>query len=210
MDGVRYQLMNDRRTLAAAALIALAAVACGPAEAGGRRSPSVPAGVVDSALPPDVALRRFREGLRAPDSLRLGAGSRDALIQRFVDALERRDTAALAQLLLDRGEFAYLYYPTVPEAKPPYDLSPGLLWFVIQQHSRKGLERLIGRRGGRPLGYLGYSCEPPPARHGENIVWGRCVIRRVRAPGDTVAERLFGPVLEHRGRFKFISYSNTL
>jgi hypothetical protein len=36
------------------------------------------------------------------------------------------------------------------------------------------------------------------------------VIRSVRAPGDTVAERLFGVIVEHDGRFKLASYGNEL
>jgi hypothetical protein len=35
-------------------------------------------------------------------------------------------------------------------------------------------------------------------------------VRRVQAPGDTVRERLFGPILERGGRFKFVSYANRL
>ena len=43
--------------------------------------------VVDSILPREEALRRFREGLPPVDSLSGGAESRDALVAEFVRAL---------------------------------------------------------------------------------------------------------------------------
>jgi hypothetical protein len=32
----------------------------------------------------------------------------------------------------------------------------------------------------------------------------------MQAPGDTVDERLFGPIVERHGRFKFVSFANKL
>jgi hypothetical protein len=36
------------------------------------------------------------------------------------------------------------------------------------------------------------------------------VVRRLPSPGDSVSERLFGPIVERGGRFKFVSYANKL
>lgn len=43
-----------------------------------------------------------------------------------------------------------------------------------------------------------------------NTVFGPCLIRRVQAPGDTVSERLFRPIIEREGRYKFVSLANKL
>lgn len=161
-------------------------------------------------VPRQASLARFRQGLTNPHRLEGGASSRDELVRSYVYALERRDTTALLGLVITRAEFAYLYYETSPQASPPYDLAPGLFWFILQQHSRKGLLRALEDRGGRPLGYLGYRCEEAPSRHGGNAVWGPCLVRRAQAVGDTVKERLFGPIVERDGRFKFLSYANKL
>lgn len=193
--------------LAAAFLPALAA--CARERPGGADVSGAPTHV-DSVVPRAVALERFRAGLDSVDTLSGGAPSLDALVRRFARALEARDTAALAVMVLTRREFAWLYYPTNPQGRPPYDLSPELMWFMLVENSRKGLAHALEERGGRRLGFAGYSCDPSPSREGANTVWGPCPVRRVQAPGDTTTERLFGLVLERGGRFKFVSYANRL
>jgi hypothetical protein len=207
MDGLRDQLR-----IAWSALWLLGALSCGRAAGAGApaREVDTPRTVVDSVVPRTVALARFRLGLAEPRELFRGAPNREALVRAFINALERHDTGALGELIIDRAEFAYLYYPTAPEAHPPYDLSPALHWFLLSEESIKGLGRLLHDRGGRPLGYLNHTCDPRPSRQGENTVWGPCVIRRIEASGDTVTERLFGPVIERGGRHKFLSFGNQL
>ena len=165
---------------------------------------------VDSIVPRAVALERFRVGMPPVESLSGGATSRDALVRRFARALEARDTAALEQMVLTKAEYAWLYYPTNPQGLPPYDLSPGLLWFMIESRGTWRLGHALEERGGRPLGYVGHDCDPTPSIEGANRVYGPCLVRRVETPGDTVAERLFGLIIERDGRFKFVSYANKL
>lgn len=166
--------------------------------------------VIDSVVPREEALRRFRDGLAEVESLSGGAASREALVAMFVRALESRDTATLRSLVLTRAEFGWLYYPTSPMGLPPYDLPPELMWFQLDGRSRQGIATALEARGGRRLGYLGYQCPSPPATEGENRVWGPCTVRRLQAPGDTVDERLFGPIVERGGRYKFVSFANRL
>jgi hypothetical protein len=191
------------RTAPVATVVLVAALGCG-------RERGEPAGsVVDSVVPHDTALARFREGLPAPTGLSNGAASRDELIHRFVSALEHSDTAGLRAMVMTRAEFGWLYYPWVPESRPPYDLAPGLMWFMVEGASARGLSALLTERGGRPLGFVDYRCEGE-RRYGANTVWGPCTMRRVQAPGDTTMERLFGPLVERGGRVKFVSLANKL
>lgn len=183
------------------------AAACGRGAAAGRAN-AAPTHV-DGVRSRDVEVRQFREGLVEPVGLSGGAPSRDALVQRYVRALEQSDTAALAALVITRAEFAYLYYPTTPQARPPYDLSPGLMWFLLQENSRRGMVHAIEERGGRPLGYLGYACDQMPSREGENTVVGPCLVRR-RQSGDVVQERLFGLIIGRGRSYKFVSLANKL
>jgi hypothetical protein len=178
--------------------------ACG----GGK--PDSASGRIDSVIPADTALAQFRAGLAEPTGFSSAAPSLDDLIARFVAALERADTAALVGLVMNRAEFAYLYYPTVPEARPPYDLSAGLLWFMIDGESRKGLGGLLDARAGAPLAVVDSYCEGEPRQYGPNRVWAPCFLRRVQSPGDTVTERLFGPIVARDGAFKFVSLANKL
>ena len=165
---------------------------------------------VDSAVPRAVALARFQRDSPKAAKLSGGASSRDELVRRFVNAVEHADTAALRRMVLSRGEFAFLYYPTSREGLPPYDLSPDLMWFMMVERTNRGAGALVQERSGPSLGYAGYRCLGDSTVEGSNRLWGPCLVRRVQAPGDTVEERLFGPIVERGGQFKFVSYSNKL
>lgn len=165
---------------------------------------------VDSTFPIEEEIRRFREGLETVETLAGGAPSVESLVQRFVDAVERADTAALAPLVLSRAEFAYLYYPHTRFARKPYALSPALLWFQIQNRSSRGVTRLLRRYAGNPVGYRGHQCNRAAEPLGEGSVRSGCVLHLEREGAAPAEFRLFGPIVEHAGRFKFLSYANEL
>ena len=165
-------------------------------------------GYVDSAIPIEEALRRFRAGLPQPAGLRGGYPSREKLVAAFVRAVETRDTTALRRMVMGRGEFAWIYYPASPLARPPYELPPALMWFQLQGESERGASRLLAERGGQRLRYAGHSCGPARVE-GDSRLYPNCELRRVMA-GDTVAERLFGLIVEHGGVYKYVSYANRL
>ena len=175
------------------------------------RAEPVSAGrVVDSALPREEALRRFREKLPQVDSLVGGTKSRDELVVAYLRALAASDTAALARLAVTRAEFAWLYYPTTPMGKSPYDLEPGLMWFLHTERGDRGLTKVLQLYGGRPMSLVGYDCGADASHEGENTVYGPCTVRWRTTDGDTLAVRLFNQILERSGRFKFLSYGNRL
>jgi hypothetical protein len=179
--------------------------ACGGAEA----KPAV-VGVVDSIIPRDTAIARFQRATPRVDSFTGGATTREALVRRFVTALETRDTSALRSLVLTEPEFGWLYYPTNPEGLPPYSLTPQLLWFLLEGNNARGYQNLLLKRSGLPLHYIGHRCEGEPSRQGKNLVWAPCVVLRRLETGDTTAERLFGHIVERDGKYKFVSYANKL
>lgn len=198
--------MTLKALLGAAAIAALAA--CGSPDA--RADLPESGRVVDSILPREEALRRFREGLAPVDSLAGGAGSRDELVVAFARAIAAADTAAIARMAVSRAEFAYLYYPTAVEGKPPYDLEPGLMWFTLYERSNEGARKVLTRYGGHPMHLLGYDCGKGKHREDRNTIYGPCAVRWKTEAGDTVSVRLIGKILERDGRFKFLSYANPL
>ena len=198
--------MTLKALLGAAAIAALAA--CGSPDA--RADLPESGRVVDSILPREEALRRFREGLAPVDSLAGGAGSRDELVAAFVRAIAAADTAAIARMAVSRAEFAYLYYPTAVEGKPPYDLEPGLMWFTLYERSNEGARKVLTRYGGHPMHLLGYDCGKGQHREDRNTIYGPCAVRWKTEAGDTVSVRLISKILERDGRFKFLSYANPL
>ncbi len=171
---------------------------------------TLPGYVVDSILPVEEGLRRFRVAIGG-DSVRAlenGAPSRDLLVQHFIGALAASDTASLAKSLLSAREFAWLVYPESPYTHAPYTQSPALVWNQIQNPGASGLTRLVRRLAGKQLRYDRYECQDKPDHQGRNSIWTGCTVR-VAEPGEQVRNRrLFGSIIERDGRFKFVSYSN--
>jgi hypothetical protein len=171
---------------------------------------SPPRRVIDSIIPREDALQRFRADLAPVDALEGGRGSRDSLVAAYVEALGARDTAALAAMAISRAEFGYLYYPTTPRSRPPYNLAPELMWFLLDQGSDGGLRKALQVYGGQDLTLLDYDCGSGESREGENTVWGPCHLRFRRARGDTVSRRLISQIIGRGGQYKFLSYANKL
>jgi hypothetical protein len=201
----------------------VAAAACDVAESAPSARSAAPAGSiaapvppaaaapVDSYVPPEEALRRFRRGIaNAPTRLSGGAPTRDSLVRLLVHAIARRDTALVNRVVLTRAEFAYLYYPTAPLARPPYELDPQMMWLQLVSQSEKGIVRAFDRLGGTAARYAGHACADAE-RQGDNRVWSGCTVTLARAGGgDTTRQRLFGSIVERGGRFKFVSYANDM
>jgi hypothetical protein len=187
--------------------VAATIAGCGGAEATPAHART---GVIDSVVSRDTTIARFQRDLPPVTKFEGGAGSRDQLVGRFITALEKGDSATLRSLLLTRAEFGRLYYPTNPEAMPPYNMSPELMWFMVQGHNDRGFRKLLQQRSGKPLRLLGHRCEGAPSYQGDNTVWGPCLVLRRSESGDTLAERLFGQIVERDGRYKFLSFANKL
>jgi hypothetical protein len=192
--------------------LALAAVlaACQASVADDHPASASTATHVDRIVPRDTALAQFRAGLAPVSELGGGRASKEALLDASVRALEGRDTLELARLAITRAEFAWLYYPTTPQAMPPYDVEPALLWFLQRSRSDRAVRRALEAYGGEHRQVLGWDCAPSARQEGENRVWGPCAVRWKLPGGDTVSVRLVGQLIERNGRFKILSYSNTL
>jgi hypothetical protein len=192
----------------------LACYGCGGTDGGAVPTPQdslLPAPtVIDSALPVDEEIRRFRATIADTSpraQLTNAARSRDDLVRRFIQAIAQHDTATLRSFVIDRAEFIDIYYPSSIYARPPYKQSPGFVWFQFEQNSVKGLTRLLLRYGGARLGFQSYNCSEQPTVQRNNQLWQECRVTWAQQPPTL---RLFGTILEHDGRFKFVSYANDL
>ena len=171
---------------------------------------TLPGYVVDSILPVEEELRRFRAALPGDSATRFtgGSRSREALARRFVKALVANDTADLQAMAVRSREFADLYYPESPYTHAPYRQSPALAWSLIQNPSTSGLTRLVRRLGGKPMTYVAHKCDPKVAHEGRNTRYVGCLITIIDAEGKTVTKRYFGSIIERDGQYKFMSYTN--
>lgn len=163
---------------------------------------------VDSIRPAAEALARFREGVPRVESLAGGADSRDALVARFVDAVARQDTAAVRAMVLDRAEYAWIYFPSLRRMNPATNLQPEVMWMLHAQESEKGITRVLRRLGGGQARFGGYACEAAPQVEGANRYWHACTVEAVAPDGEKAALKLFGSLIEHGGRWKIVSYAN--
>lgn len=198
-------------------LLVLGPVGCdalvgGEVRGGGRAEvPPDPQPVhIDSTFPIEEEVRRFRAGLDPVETLEDGASSREALVERFLAALEAEDVDALRALAINPAEFAYLYYPHTHYTRRPYEMGPALVWFQLENYGGRGLSRALSRYGGRELGAVAHECAGEAAEEGPNLVWSECVVQLAEGDGNIAEVSLFGAILERDGRFKFVSYGNRL
>jgi hypothetical protein len=169
-----------------------------------------PGTIVDSVFPMPEMIRRFRAGLTDPRGLVGGAPSRQALIEQFVAALAAGDRTRLGTLTLSRAEFAYVYYPNSPDALRENGMPPALRWDLMTLNSEKGIGRTLERIGAKPLQLTSFDCPNPPVTTGTVTEHGGCVVQLGSSAGTTFSGRLFGSIVEHRGRFKFAGYANDM
>jgi hypothetical protein len=169
-----------------------------------------PGYVIDSILPVEEELRRFRTAIggRPVTAFSGASGSREALVRRFMKALAADDTVDLRAMALNAREFADLVYPESPYTHPPYRQSPALVWNQIQNPSAAGFTRLVRRLANQPLQYVNHKCDARPDRQGHNLIWTNCSVLLRVANGATESHRLFGSIIERDGRFKIVSFTN--
>ena len=169
-----------------------------------------PGYVVDSILPVEEELRRFRVAIggQPVTALAGGSASREALVRRFMKALAAADSVGLRAMALSPREFADLVYPESPYTHHQYRQSHALLWSQIQNPTASGFTRLIRRLGNQPLQYLSHRCDPKPDRQGHNLIWTNCLVHLAGPNGETSNHRLFGSIIQRDGRFKIVSFRN--
>lgn len=165
---------------------------------------------VDSARTIEEESRLFRAVIGEPATMLTGgAASRDELVHRFLDALEREDREALRSLHITVEEFAYLYYPHSRYTAPPYELPPGLVWMQLEGFGNNGIGRALNRVGGRPLG-RDYRCPEEPVTRGDAHFWNDCLVTIPDVEGGREEIKLFSEIMERDGTFKFVSFGNSL
>jgi len=167
-----------------------------------------PGYVIDSVLPLNEELRRFRAavGGRRISALRNASESRDVLVRRAVGALSSADTADLRAMTVDAREFADLVFSTSPFARPPFRQPVGFAWQQIHGSSTVGMRRLIQKMSGHTWRYIDHRCAPRVEHQGANTIWSSCEVRLVAPSGDTIPAQLFGSIIERDGRFKVVTF----
>ena len=173
---------------------------------------ATPGYVVDSLLPPDEDVRRFRAAMSRDSATAFVGGerTRDALVRRFVRSLAAADSNDLRRMVVTGREFVDIYYPGSPYAGGPYHQPVGFAWRMIQDPSGVGYRRMLGRLAGKRMAFAWERCEPRVLREGDVNRYTGCLVRIVDERGDSATKRLFGSIVSYRGQFKFLSYTNDI
>ena len=206
-------VISKRAAVILAVTATLAAVAATAVSANGNPrfaadSPTAIGSVVDSVLPVEESLRRFKVGL-SPSAALAGPSSLDELINEFFTALQRVDTAALQNLTISRAEYAYLYYPTSIYARKPYQLSPDVAWMLFAANNKKGVARALREFGGARARIASVGCLRERSE-GLNRYLEECHLELQRGTAAKVDLRLFGSVIVMDGHYKLLSMGGDL
>jgi hypothetical protein len=176
-------------------------------DSGGSGRSGVAGAVVDSILPRDEAIRRFRAGVDSVSRLD-GPRSRDELLQRFRRGVRGRNRRALESLTVTRAEYAFLVYPDLPISRPPYTQPPDIAWLLLATSTASNINKLTTSAASR-FELLTYACAASPTTHGRVRLHSGCTVR-AREQGVERPIRLFGSIIERDGRWKFLSLDGDL
>ncbi len=199
-----------RRMLFLTTFLVATIAACGGDDTGHTAAADrTPVGTVDSILPMETLLARFRDSLPRVDSLAGGSPDREALVLRFLQAVSTRDSQAIRDMVISRAEFGWLVFPDHIYRIKPYELDPAIFWLQLSAPSNNGIKELLGRYGGVPLVLDSLACPQDTVQlfRGEMTMWGPCRVQ-YHTPDTTLTRQLFGSIVERDGMDKFLSYRN--
>jgi hypothetical protein len=130
----------------------------------------------------------------------------EALSRAVLQAIERRDTEALSRLALNEEEFREHVWPELPAARPERNLPFSYVWRDLHQKSGTTLTHTLAAHGGKryQLVSIRFTGESTPYR--SYLVHRESELAVKDQAGTQHTLRMFGSVIEKRGRFKVFSY----
>ena len=131
--------------------------------------------------------------------------SPEQVAEAVLDAVARRDRAALAALALSEQEFRDHAWPSLPAARPERNLPFSYVWGDLRQKSDGMLTRTLVAYGGRRYQLRGVDFEGR-SDYGDYIVHREVTFRVRDVGGETGAIRVSGSMIEKDGAWKVFSY----
>lgn len=128
------------------------------------------------------------------------------LAEAVLDGLARRDVAALEGLPLTETEFRTVIWPELPSSRPAVNLPVDYAWRDLHYKNRGHLNALVQRVGGRRLTLVRVEFAGDTTSYETFVVRRKTVVVARDGGGTEQRLRLFGSILERRGRFKLFSY----
>lgn len=128
------------------------------------------------------------------------------LFDNLLEALERKDTAALAGMMITEKEFKEWLWWEFPASRPETNISPEFAWDNHARNSSKGLRLALRDYGGKKLVYVSHRFEEGEDKYQTFIIHAKTRVVVADSTGKEQELKVFGSVLEMNGRYKLLSY----
>jgi hypothetical protein len=140
-------------------------------------------------------------------SLEPSYDSPNAVAQAVVDGMSRKDVAELSRLAVTEDEFRDLVWPRQPGSRPERNLPWTYVWRDLAAKSRGQLLARVSEwpaQGRLTVEQVTFDGETTDYDTYRVFRASRLTLRD--ATGRLITARIFGSIIEQRGRFKVFSY----
>jgi hypothetical protein len=123
-----------------------------------------------------------------------------------VRGLGEENLHALQDLALTEGEFRDLVWPKLPASRPERNLPLEYVWNELSAKSNASLRARLGGWQDRGFVLVSLSFKGGVTEYGTFRVHRETELRLRDSDGQEQSGRLFGSIIEYKGRFKVFSY----
>lgn len=154
---------------------------------------------------------RLRGAIGAAEgSLESLAGSPRELVEQALTAFERRDTAALVELLVDRDEFMRIVYPELgahfAAARDTRSETKAFLWETQRLNALKGMRKALREVGGEKLELVSIEFREGEKRFPSYRLFEGTQVRVRDSSGASATLHALGSIIERERRYKLMSF----
>ena len=129
-----------------------------------------------------------------------------AVATAVVDALSRKDLAALERLAVGEAEFQHLVWPKQPAARPGRNIPWDYAWKDLASKSRMQLRGRLNEWPDRGFTLVEVTFEGDTTDYETYRIFRKSVVTLRDRDGQVTRARIFGSLIEQDGRYKVFSY----
>ncbi|MEM7232287.1 MAG: hypothetical protein AAF517_08945 [Planctomycetota bacterium] len=147
--------------------------------------------------------------LKAAGPFQDGSETVDALFETIVDALNRKDHAALQSVLVNWEEYSRVLWPKFEASKrePGNERLTELHWLMLSSESRKACGAVLNEWGGKQLSVVSWSSEETKD-YGTYELINKPLLRVKTLDGREEVIRFLGSVVRHPCGLKMLSFQD--
>lgn len=128
------------------------------------------------------------------------------LFDHLLEALEKKDTAALVGMMISEKEFKEWLWWEFPASRPETNIPVDFAWENHARNSSKGLRKALRDYGGKKFFYVSHRFEEGEDKYQSFIIHTKTRVTVADTSGKELELKVFGSVVEMNGRYKLLSY----